>query len=49
MKSFMQKWSTACQKNPVIAVVSLPFIVLFAAVTAVWLFLKGDKRYKRCL
>ena len=48
--SFMKKWAAACESNPVIALVSLPFIVVVALVTAARLWLRGEKEKAReCL
>ena len=46
---FMRGWATKCQNNPVLAVVSVPFIAIIAIIFAVILFLRGDERYKEML
>ena len=48
-QEFMRKWATDCQSNPWLAIVSLPFIILISMITAIVLFLKGDKRWKKCI
>ena len=49
MEEFMRSWSAKCQKNPLLALVSIPLIIVFAVITAVKLFLRGDKRWKDCI
>ena len=45
----MQKWAKAAQGNILIALLSLPLIVLLALPMALYLLIKKDKKFKELL
>ena len=49
IEEFMRKWAAKCQKNPIVAILSLPFIIVFALYIAIRLFIKGDKRWREAI